>query len=205
MKKLSLNRAKQGFTLIELLVVITIIGILGGASFGGYMHFIEQARKKNAADVCMQIKTAWSNYHRDIGFWPDAYNIASSGVKQMDTDMCLVLGKAKYLDVLYIDEDASNQAQRGLKSNKENEAELKYGLLDPIGKKRFDNGRNGAQVTDHLYQFVLDVNEDGVLDSSDGMPAELTKGRTIRGDVAVWCWPEDDELRREGETYAQSW
>lgn len=199
---LSTLRKRHGFTLIELLVVIAIIGILGGASFGGYQHFIEQARKKNATDVCMQIKTAWTNFHREIGFWPDEYGIANAGVKQMDTDMCLVLGKAKLLDVFYIDDDARNN---GLKSNKQNEAELKYGLLDPIGKKRFDNGRSGSQVTDHLYQFVLDTNEDGVLDGADGMPAALIRGRTIRGDVAVWCWPEDDELRSEGETYAQSW
>ena len=53
------KQMKRGFTLIELLVVIAIIGILGGASFGGYQHFIEQARKKNATDVCAQIKTAW--------------------------------------------------------------------------------------------------------------------------------------------------
>lgn len=197
-----LARAKRGFTLIELLVVIAIIGILGGASFGGYQHFIEQARKKNATDVCAQVKAAWTNFHREIGFWPEEYGIANGGVKAMDTDMCLVLGKAKLLDVLYLDDDAE---QKGLKRNKDNEAELKFGLLSPIGKKRFDNGRNGAQVSDHLYQFVLDVNEDGVIDGSDGMPAALIRGRTIRGDAAVWCWPEDDDLRKEGETYAQSW
>jgi hypothetical protein len=112
------------------------------------------------------------------------------------------LGKSKFLDVLYIDEDSEN---RGLKRNKENEAELKYGLLDPIGKKRFDNGRSGAQVTDHLYHFVLDVNEDGVLDGADGMPASLLQGRTIRGDAAVWCWPEDEDAQKDGDTYAQSW
>ena len=196
------KQMKRGFTLIELLVVIAIIGILGGASFGGYQHFIEQARKKNATDVCAQIKTAWTNFHRETGFWPDVYGLDSSGVKKMDTDMCLVLGKAKLLDVLYIDEDSDN---RGLKRNKENEADLKYGLLDPIGKKRFDNGRSGSQVTDHLYHFVLDVNEDGVLDGADGMPAALLRGRTIRGDAAVWCWPEDEEAQKDGDTYAQSW
>ena len=200
--KMVKNLKKRGFTLIELLVVIAIIGILGGVSFGGYQHFIEQARKKNATDVCAQIKTAWTNFHREIGFWPEEYGIANNGVKQMDTDMCLVLGKAKLLDVLYIDDDAENN---GLKKNKDNDAELKYGLLSPIGKKRFDTGRTGSQVTDHLYQFVLDVNEDGVIDGSDGMPAALTRGRTIRGDAAVWCWPEDESLRNEGETYAQSW
>lgn len=194
---------KQGFTLIELLVVIVILGILGGASFGGYNHFIEQGRKKNATDVCMQIKTAWTNYHRDIGFWPDAYGISSGGLKQMDTEMCLVLGKAKLLDVLYIDEDSDNKAQRGLKSNKDKESELQVGLLDPIGKRLFDGGRRGAQVEEHLYQFVLDIDENGIIDGSDGMPAAVMNGRTIRGDVAVWCWPE--EGKNATEPYAQSW
>ena len=196
------KQMKRGFTLIELLVVIAIIGILGGASFGGYQHFIEQARKKNATDVCAQIKTAWTNFHRETGFWPDVYGLDSSGVKKMDTDMCLVLGKANFLDVLYIDEDSDN---RGLSRNKENEAELQVGLLDPIGKRRFDAGQRDSRVTDHLYHFVLDTNEDGVLDGSDGMPASLTQGRTIRGDAAVWCWAEDRDAQQNGVTYAQSW
>lgn len=191
----------RGFTLIELLVVIVIIAILGAASIGGYAHFLEQARKKNAADMCEQIKVAWTNYHRDLGFWPSEYSISNSGVKAMDTDMCLVLGKAKLLDVLYIDDNAAS----GLKRNKEKESELKYGLLDPIGLDFFKRNRSASKIKDHLYQFVLDVNEDGVVDASDGMPASLLRGKTIRGDVAVWCWPEDDAARKDGDTYAQSW
>lgn len=192
---------RSGFTLIELLVVIVILGILSTASIGAYSHFFEQARKKNATEVCVQIKTAWTNYHRDLGFWPDA--VAKTGVRQMDTEMCEILGKAKLLDVLYIDDDSDGAS--GLKRNRENDAELKYGMLDPTGQKLFDRGVTGSRVTDHLYQFVLDVNEDGVVDASDGMPADLTRGRTIRGDVAVWCWPEDEDARADGETYAQSW
>lgn len=194
--------SKSGFTLIELLVVIVILGILSAASIGAYSHFFEQARKKNATEICDQIKTAWTNYHRDLGFWPD--KVAKSGVQAMDTEMCEILGKAKLLDVLYIDDD-SEKAASGLKRNKENEAELKYGMLDPIGQKLFDRGVSGTRVTDHLFQFVLDLNEDGVVDASDGMPANLLQGRTIRADVAVWCWPESDDARNDGETYAQSW
>ena len=195
------TRKHSGFTLIELLVVIGIVGILGAAGMGGYAHFIEQARKKNAADICDQIKVAWTNYHRDIGFWPSEYRIAQSGVKAMDTDMCRVLGKAGLLDVLYIDDDSAT----GLKRNQSNSAELKYGLLSPLGQKAFKNGKSGSDVTDYRYQFVLDVNEDGIIDSSDGMPSELLQGKKIRGDAAVWCWAEDKSLRKEGETYAQSW
>lgn len=191
---------RSGFTLIELLVVIVILGILSTASIGAYSHFFEQARKKNASEVCHQIKTAWTNYHRDLGFWPDA--VGKNGVQEMDTEMCEILGKAKLLDVLYIDDSDSAS---GLKRNREKESELKYGMLDPIGQKLFDRGVTGNRVTDHLYQFVIDLNEDGVVDASDGMPAELVRGRTIRADVAVWCWPEDEEARKDGETYARSW
>lgn len=193
--------ARRGFTLIEMLVVIVVIGLLGTLGFGGYSHFIEQARKRNAADLCAQIATAWTNYHRDLGFWPDSYGIASSGVKQMDTDMCLVLGKAKLLDVLYIDDNAAT----GLKRNKENDPELKYGMLDPIGERLFKRNPKSAKIKDHLYQFVLDVNEDGIIDSSDGLPAKIAQGKKIRGDAAVWCWPEDEDAKSDGETYAQSW
>lgn len=197
-----MKASKAGFTLIELLVVIVILGILSAASIGAYSHFFEQARKKNASEVCSQIKVAWTNYHRDLGFWPD--KVAQSGVQEMDVEMCEILGKAKYLDVLYLDDDSQNAAS-GLKRNKDNEAELKYGMLDPIGQKLFDRGATGSRVTDHLYQFVIDQNEDGVVDGSDGMPANLLNGRTIRADVAVWCWPEDEDARSDGETYAQSW
>lgn len=200
-----LRARRAGFTLIELLVVIVILGILGGITAGGYTAFMESARRKNAADDCKQIAVAWTNYHRDVGFWPEEYKIASSGVKSMDTDMCLVLGKAGLLDVLYIDTDATDSTtQAGLRRNRENEAELKYGMLDPIGAKRFKQGRSGSDVTDHLYQFVLDVNEDGIVDSSDGLPAKLSvPGGKVRGDAAVWCWAEDGE--KNGEVYAQSW
>ena len=201
-RKLSASARRSGFTLIEILVVIVIIGVLGALGMGGYNHFIEQARKKNAADVCSQIATAWSNYHRDLGFWPEEYGIASSGVKEMDPDMCLVLGKAKLLDVLYIDDDAP----KGFKSNKNKESELKYGMLDPIGERLFKRNASAQKIKDHLYQFVLDSNEDGIVDSSDGMPAALTRGKKIRGDVAVWCWPEDkDAAEQDGEVYAKSW
>lgn len=196
-----MKASKTGFTLIELLVVIVILGILSAASIGAYTHFFEQARKKNAAEVCNQIKTAWTNYHRDLGFWPD--DIGRSGVQEMDTEMCEILGKAKLLDVLYIDDD--DDGSSGLKRNRNNDSELKYGMLDPIGQKLFDRGVTGNRVTDHLYQFVLDINEDGVVDASDGMPAELLRGRTIRADAAVWCWPEDESARQDGDTYAQSW
>lgn len=193
---------RSGFTLIELLVVIVILGILSAASIGAYSHFFEQARKKNAAEICDQIKTAWTNYHRDLGFWPD--KVAKTGVQEMDVEKCEILGKAQLLDVLYIDDDNNNSAA-GLQRNKDKEAELKYGMLDPIGQKLFDRGASGSRVTEHLYQFVLDLNEDGVIDSSDGMPANVRQGRTIRADAAVWCWPEDEDARNEGETYAKSW
>ncbi|MGN0890757.1 MAG: prepilin-type N-terminal cleavage/methylation domain-containing protein [Candidatus Spyradenecus sp.] len=192
---------REGFTLIEILVVIVIIGVLGGLGMGGYSYFIEQARKKNAADMCAQIATAWTNFHRDLTFWPDEYKIGSSGVKEMDTDMCLVLGKGKYLDVLYIDSDSP----AGLKRNKENEAELKYGMLDPIGERLFKRNPRSAKIKEHLYQFCLDVNEDGIVDGSDGMPANVLQGKKIRGDAAVWCWPEDEAARSEGDVYAKSW
>ena len=153
------QKARRGFTLIELLAVIVILGVLVAACAGAYAHFIEQARRKNAADVCDQIAAAWTTYHRDLGFWPD--EVARSGVQEMDSEMCTILGKAGVLDVIYIDSSNSNDAADGLRRNRENVAELKYGLLDPIGQRLFDAGRRGSEVEEHLYQFVLDDDEDG--------------------------------------------
>ena len=197
--------SRAGFTMIELLAVIVILGVLSTLTIGGYAAFMEKARQKNAADLCEQVKVAWTNYHRDLGFWPEEYRIASSGVKEMDTDMCLVLGKAGLLDVLYIDESASDsRSQTALRRNRDNDAELKYGLLDPIGTRRFQKGRSGTDVTEHRFQFVLDVNEDGVVDASDGLPAAIAPANgKVRGDAAVWCWPEEGKSAKE--TYAKSW
>ena len=189
---------RRGFTLIELLVVIVILGVLIAACAGAYAHFIEQARRKNAADVCAQIAAAWTTYHRDLGFWPE--EVGRSSVQEMDTEMCTILGKAGVLDVLYIDSSNSSDAADGLRRNRENVAELRYGLLDPIGQRLFDAGQRGSAVEEHLYQFVLDDDEDGIIN----LPSEVGGG-TVRADAAVWCWPESDEARSAGETYAQSW
>ena len=204
MKSFKTSTARAGFTMIELLVVIVILGVLTAATMGGFTHFIESAHKKNAADICEQIKVAWTNYHREVGFWPEEYKISSANVKQMDPDMCLVIGKAGFLDVIYIDKDGDDQTQRGLKKNKDKEAELKVGMLSPLGTKLFKAGRRGKDVEQYLYQFVLDVNEDGIVDGSDGLPSKLqVAGGKVRGDAAVWCWAKDGETT--GEIFAKSW
>lgn len=193
------SRARSGFSLIELLVVIVIIAVLSAAGGGAYMHFIEQARRSNASDTCAQIATAWTNYHRELGFWPDP--VGKSGVQEMDTEMCEILGKAGLLDVLYVDDSETNS---GLTRNRQNDPELAVGLLSPVGLELFERGVRGARVEEHLYQFVLDANEDGVVDSSDGLPGEFG-GVKVRGDAAVWCWPEDEDARRDGEVYGCNW
>lgn len=196
------RRVRQGFTMIELLVVIVIIGVLSGLTIGLTSHFIESARKKNAADVCSQIATAWEKYHLDNTFWPDAYGLNSPGIKKMDTDMCLVLGSGGFLDVAYIDENATS----GQKRNKDKDSQLKLGMLSPIGEKHFKKGSGSSSKMDrYLYHFVLDVNEDGMIDASDGMPEKVSGGKNIRGTAAVWCWPEDETAEKNGEVYAKNW
>ncbi len=183
-----------GFTMIELLVVIVVLGILIAASGGAYAHFVKQANQRNAADICSQIKTAWSSYHRDLGFWPEV--IKKSGEQQMDVEMCEILGSAQLLDVLYIDDDDPNL---GLQQNKDNEPELSVGMLSPLGLKKFNAGRR-SNLKDDLYHFVIDANEDGIVDASDGLPVGPLEVQRVRGDVAVWCWDEGKE-----EAYAKSW
>ncbi len=195
-------RLRKGFTLIELLVVIVIIGLLATGALVGIPSYLEAGKQKNARDVCHQIRVAWTNFYMDQTFWVGS--LAQGGVKEMDPDMCAILGEAGYLDVLYINEDGDVPA--GLKKNKNNEAELDVGLLDPLGKEMYAQGRRGNAVEEHLYQFVLDVNGDGVIDGSDGLPAELNPGKGgIRATAAVWCWPENATDRKAGKTFAQSW
>ncbi len=189
-------KRNAGFTMIELLAVIVILGILAAASGGAYAHFIKKANQKNAADVCYQIKTAWTNYHRDLGFWPDAIG---SGELRMDPDMCAILGSAKLLDVLYILDDDTNKND-GLVANKENEPELAVGMLSPLGLKKFHPGST-AGMEDYLYHFAIDLNEDGVVTTSEGLPsADVAETDKVRGDVAVWCWDEGKQT-----IYAKSW
>ncbi len=185
---------KRGFTLIELLVVIVILGVLGGLSVGGYTAFIESAKKKNAADVCAQIKVAWTNYHREVGFWPD--ELAKSDLR-MTPEMCEIIGKSGFLDVLYIDDDGDNAAQRGLKKNKDKESELKVGMLSPIGLEEFKRRPNSSTLEQYLYHFAVDKDENGMVEGGEGLPQGASE---VRGDVAVWCYDTD------GTTiYADSW
>ncbi len=198
MKTAFRDTARAGFTLIELLGVIVIIAILASSLLMGYGHFMERARQKNAADVCAQIAAAWTRYHDDLGFWPDA--IRSSSVQAMDTKMCEILGEAKLLDVLYLDTSSGADNASGLERNKKDEPELAFGLLDPVGLRFFDEGRSDSDIRDHLYQFVLDEDGDGVI----SLPSEVGGGE-IRAAAAVWCWSEDEDDRRDGIVYAKSW
>lgn len=188
---------RKGFTLIELLVVIAIIGLLGTVTFTGARSWIRSGKAHNAREVCDQIKTAFTKLHDDLGFWPDDIN--SSGTQEMDPDVCAILGSMKLLDVQYIDSQNSSNTASGLKSNKDNSSQLKVGLLSPLGEDRFKAGRSNSNLKDYLYQFVIDRDENGIVDSSDGLPSGLGVSK-VSGSAAVWCWDDD------GETiFAKSW
>ena len=119
----------------------------------------------------------------------------------MDTDMCEILGKAKLLDVNYIDSNNSGDTASGLRRNKDDDPQLKFGLLDPFGLELFDAGDRGSDVKDHLYQFVLDTDGDGRI----SLPNEVGGGE-INATAAVWCWPEDiDAGKQDGVPFATSW
>ncbi len=195
---------RAGFTMIELLVVIVVIGLLASLTLVGVSSYIESGKQKNARDVCSQVATAWTTYYNNHhGTWL-AEGLDNSGVKQMDTDMCYILGSEALLDVLYIDEDGN--APEGLKKNKDDEAQLKVGLLSPLGQEMFDNGARGSMLKDHLYHFVLDVDGNGIIDSGDGLPSALDPGTGgIRATAAVWCWPKDETAKANGEVFAKSW
>ncbi|HIV08490.1 MAG TPA: prepilin-type N-terminal cleavage/methylation domain-containing protein [Candidatus Spyradenecus faecavium] len=193
------TQAKRGFTLIELLVVIVIVGILTSAAMMAYGGFIERAHQKNAAEMCAQIATAWTRYYADMGFWPNA--LSSSSVQEMDTEMCTILGKAKLLDVNYIDSSNTGDAASGLRRNKDDDPQLKFGLLDTFGLRMFEDGFSESEIKKHLYQFVLDADGDGRIT----LPGEVGGGE-INATAAVWCWPEDVEVgKQDGEPFAKSW
>lgn len=195
------SKTKRGFTLIELLVVIVIVGILASTGLVAYTGFIERAKQKNASEMCAQIATAWTNYYYDTmkGHWPS--KLDNSSTQEMDTEMCEILGEAKLLDVNYIDSNNSGDSASGLRRNKEDDPQLKFGLLDPFGLEMFESGDRSAQVKEHLYQFIVDTDGDGRIT----LPNEVGGGE-INATVAVWCWPEDiEEGKRDGEPFAKSW
>lgn len=191
-------KGKRGFTLIELLVVIVIIGILGGTALVGFSNFFTRAEQKNANEMCKQIADAWTRYYSDLGFWPSAVDSAST--QEMDTDMCAILGQAKLLDVNYIISGEEADTASGLTRNRDDDPQLKFGLLDPTGLERFNRGERGADLKEHLYQFVLDHDGDGRIT----LPGEIGGGE-IQATAAVWCWPEDDAARQDGDVFGKSW
>ncbi len=188
------KQLKSGFTLVELLVVIAIIGTLSAAFYGVYTQFIDEAKDSQTSEVCHQIKTAWSRYHTEAEGWPD--EMQGSRVYRMDPDTCEIIGKTGFFDVLYNDNGRYNSQQVA------KEPELAVGLLSTIGLRKFALTPK-ADLTDYLYHFCIDINEDGMIDSKDGLPSVFSN-LTIRGDVAVWCWPEEGE-NNDGFTSGQSW
>ncbi len=192
---------KAGFTMIELLVVIAIIGVLSTIGFSMF-GAIDTAEQKNANDMCAQLANAWSICINKLP--PGSLNeLVEKGVNEMDTDMCAILGSQGVFDVAYLIEGQDNPD--GLENSKNSDAELKYGLLSPIGLEYFKAGAAENKIREHLYQFVLDIDNNGQIDTQDGMPSVLiTKGKAIAGSAVVWCWPKDD-AKRNKEVYAKSW
>jgi prepilin-type N-terminal cleavage/methylation domain-containing protein len=193
---------KAGFTLIELLVVISILGILSGIGFSLFSAK-DRAEEHQASEKCKQIADAWVLASRDLDLLDQCP--IPSGVQEIDPEMCAILAVNGGYSVAYLDEESDNNA-RGLTKNKNADAELKYGLLSPIGLKRFKAGASEGDIKDHLYQFVYDTTGDGQVDTSDGMPAQLLpKGQPIAGKAAVWCWTEDEDERNNYRVLGKSW
>lgn len=192
---------KAGFTMIELLVVIAVIGILSTIGFNMFSA-IDTAEQKNANDMCAQLASAWALCIDKLP--PGSLDkLVKKGVNEMDTDMCAILGSQGVFDVAYLIDGEDNPD--GLEKSKNSDAELKYGLLSPIGMELFKAGAPEGAIREHLYQFVLDMDNNGQVDTQDGMPAALiTRGKAIAGSAAVWCWPKD-ESKRNQETYGKSW
>jgi prepilin-type N-terminal cleavage/methylation domain-containing protein len=194
---------KSGFTLIEILVVVAIIGILAGLGFA-FFSATDTAKAQQASEICKQIAVAFTKASEDIDKADS--DIIPHGVQKIDTDICAILGRNGGYSVAYIDEDNSNNSDRGLKKNKNADYELKYGLLSPVGIELAKSGANDSKVREHLYHFVYDTNNDGNIDTADGMPKQLLpNGKPIAGKAAVWCWPEDDEARNNYEVLGKSW
>lgn len=196
------KRLKAGFTLVELLVVIAIIAILAGIGFSLFSAK-DVAEGRNASDICKQIADAWTIAAVDIDAGDES--IIPSGVQKIDTDMCEILAEFGKYSVAVLKDDNDENA-RGLRKNRENDPELKYGLLSPVGLKLFKSGANESTIKEHLYQFVYDTTGDGQIDAADGMPKQLLPGgQPIAGKAAVWCWPEDDEDRKNYKVLGKSW
>lgn len=199
------QKIKAGFTLIELLVVIAIIAglaTLGFTMFGA----IDDADAGVANDRCKQIADAFVLASKKLDTLPSDQNPIPDGVNDIDPDICAILAKDGGFSVAYLSDTDSDENARGLEKNKNADAELKYGLLSPIGLKLFEAGASESKIKEHLIQFVYDKNGDGQIDTADGMPKQLLPdGEPIAGRAAVWCWAEDDDARSNYEVLGKSW
>jgi len=61
---------RAGFTLVELLIVIAIIGVLAGLVMAAVTRANAKAKEAVAKTMIDNIRTAMTNYHEDVGYYP---------------------------------------------------------------------------------------------------------------------------------------
>ena len=178
---------RKAFTLVEMLVVIGIIGILIGASIGGYAHVTKSAEKTKAKELVANTATALAALFQAEGSWPQRL---INGGGRLDARAALALAKGKYMS-LSTTGSGKSLALSGLD---------RFGVVTPWAMAALKRaGSSGdlstrvpgtkTTVQDHILYYALDLDGNGVIEGSE--ITGISGVERIRATAAVWCIGKD--------------